>query len=243
MKTYYFSIFYSSLLLIFICTHFSSAQLVQDFRVNDDTTNYNQADAKVGIDGQGNFIIVWGDSRRGNLTTNIFCQRFDSLANRLGNNFTINSILDSASSPQIAVRRDGSFGVCWIDGNSQVANRTRFKFRIFNNLGVPISNEITINDTLTSYNMSFDIGTDGIGNFVIAYSFKLNVGSDKYDIYFQRIDKYGDKIGNKIKVNDDTGIYYQDYPKITVRQNGSFIITWQDQRPPVPMNGCDDIFM
>jgi hypothetical protein len=35
------------------------AQLVSDFRVNDDKTAYSQLVGKVGIDSLGNFVIVW----------------------------------------------------------------------------------------------------------------------------------------------------------------------------------------
>lgn len=70
------------------------AQLVNDFRVNDDTTNFNQGYAQLGVDKLGNFVIVWEDGRR-NGRGNIYCQRFDSSAHRLGNNFTINTVLDT----------------------------------------------------------------------------------------------------------------------------------------------------
>jgi hypothetical protein len=214
-----------------------SAQLVNDFRVNDDTTNYNQGNAQLGVDKLGNFIIVWEDGRR-NGRGNIYCQRFDSLAHRIGNNFIINSVLDTASLPKIAVRKDGSFGVCWYETNGVVANRARFKFRIFNNLGIPISNEIVVNDNVNIITPSSRnaIDTDSSGRFVATFHFNG-------DIFFQNIDKFGNKNGTNVKINDDTGSYGQLNTDIVFRQDKSFIVCWQDARPPVPYPHADDIFM
>jgi len=228
-------------IFISLLSYDTSAQLVNDFRVNDDTTNFNQVNAQLGVDKQGNFVIVWEDGRR-NGRGNIYCQRFDSLAHRLGNNFIINTILDTASYPCISVRKDGSFGVCWIETNSQVVNRTRVKFRIFNKFGTPLSNEIILNDTTKNVQYKPSIGVDTTGKFFITFIYYWGTNYN-YDVFYQKVDKFGNKIGNNIKVNDDTGIYVQSNPKIAVRENGSFIITWQDQRPPVPANGQDDIFM
>jgi hypothetical protein len=238
-KILYFSFIY----LLFLSSNYSYSQLVPDFRVRDDSTNFNSGDGTLGIDKLGNFIIVWSDSRRGNSSNNIYCQRFDSSANRIGNNFMLNTILDTASYPKIAVRKDGSFGVTWIETNSYTFNRTRMKFRLFNKNGIPISSEVIVNDSINDASMHCSIGADTSGKFVIAFNFYMGVGTYRNDIYFQRFDKFGNKIGNNIKVNDDTGLYEQNYPKIAVRQNGSFIITWEDQRPPVPFPSADDIYM
>ena len=76
-------IFFISLLLYTLQTLFalsSFAQLVPDFRVNDDTTNYSQYKAKVGTDNKGNFVIVWYDQRSGNLR--LRGQIFDSTSKR-----------------------------------------------------------------------------------------------------------------------------------------------------------------
>jgi len=222
-------------ILVLLYTQSVSAQLVNDFRVNDDTTTQNQGNAQLGVDKSGNYVVVWEDARR-NGRGNIYCQRFDSLAHRLGNNFIINTNLDTASHPYISVRKDGSFGVCWYETNSIIPNRERIKFRLFNNFGIPINNEIIIKDTLPMSTYKFSVGSDTSGKFIVVLNYYG-------DIFFQKIDKFGNKTGGNIKINDDTGSYGQGYPDITVRLNGSFIVCWQDARPPVPYPNADDIFM
>ena len=91
----------------------ATAQLVPDFRVNEDPTNEFQGQGSMGCDTSGNFVVAWRDSR--GPRTDIYCQRFDSNANRLGNNFKVNINPDSSMLPGVAVASDGSFGVCWIE--------------------------------------------------------------------------------------------------------------------------------
>jgi len=111
-------IFYISILLYTLHTHNSAAQLVPDFRVNDDTTNQAQFGAALDIDSMGNFVVVWRDERNGKL--NIYCQRFNSLAQIIGQNFKVNINPDSSYSPNLAVARNGNFGVCWMEGTVQL---------------------------------------------------------------------------------------------------------------------------
>ena len=57
-------------------------------------------------------------------------------------------------------------------------------------------------------------------------------------IFSQRLDKFGNKIGGIVQVNDSiTGGSRR--PSITVRDNSSFIIAWEDANN----NGWDDIYM
>jgi hypothetical protein len=57
--------------------------------VNDDSTNYSQYSAKVGIDAKGNFVVVWYDETIGN--PKIMGQIFNQNAQKLGKNFQVNN--------------------------------------------------------------------------------------------------------------------------------------------------------
>ena len=115
------------LLILIIVPNFLFAQLVNDFRVNDDTTIAQQYNGRVGVDANGNFAVVWMNSVT--INGSVYCQLYNYNAQKIGNNFLIKS---NANNPDIAVRKDGSFGVCW--------NDTVPKFRLFDKLGIPISN-------------------------------------------------------------------------------------------------------
>lgn len=222
-------------LMIFLTLSKSGfSQLVPDFRVNDDTTTQLQYNAKIGVDELGNFVVVWTDWReeaaRG-VNTNVYCQRFSPSAEFIGNNFRINEITGFSSSPDIAVREDGSFLVCWKEFGVKV--------RIFDNQGIPLGPTFSINDSVANqiYNTP-KAGTDSAGNFVICWHAHVFAYGD---IYFQRLDSSGNKIGSNTKVNDDTVYVENENPSISVKADGSFIITWNDFRPPAIQYG-DDIY-
>ena len=231
MKTSIKIFFYSFLLFTFNI-HIVYSQLVSDFRVNDDTTNTEQFSAKIGVDSLGNFIVVWRDRRNGR--SNIFCQRFNSSGFFLGSNFRINENPDSSTLSDIAVSKSGKFVVTWLDVNNVNLIVTKVKCRFYNSDGVALTDEILINDTLGSITTGPSISVSKTNEYTITWEQK--------NILFQRLDSLGNKIGSNIKVNDDTGVNQHQNPAITVRQDGSFIITWQDSRPP-SIESSEDIYM
>ncbi|MDD5362199.1 MAG: T9SS type A sorting domain-containing protein [Ignavibacteria bacterium] len=214
--------------ILFLTSTISYSQLVNDFKVNDDTTQTIQEEGKVGVDGNGNFVVVWRDNR---ITPGgIFCQRFNNSGQRIGMN---SQIFPNSSAPNIAVRKDGSFGVLVLD--------TVSKFRLFNNLGMPISSVVVIDSARGFEFVSHSISCDSSGNFVVVYGKYFS--NSNINIYFQRIDSLGNKIGNRTRVNDDTTITGRHTnPVVTKRRDGSFIVVWQDPRPPAVQNG-DDVYM
>lgn len=215
-----------------IYTHFIWAQLVSDFRVNDDTTNTEQFSAKIGVDSLGIVTAVWRDQR--NNRPNIYCQRFNSNGAFSGQNFRININPDSSGSPAVAVSKNGMFGICWVEINSTINNSSKVKFRLYNSLALPLTGEIIVNDTNGNFSGPLSVGVNNENEFTIVWEQK--------NILFQKIDSIGNKIANNTKVNDDTGNNTHKNPAITVRQDGSFIITWNDTRP-LAMDNADDIYM
>jgi hypothetical protein len=211
------------LLLFFIYVFFSqkvTAQLVPDFRVNDDTGNTYQGNGKLGVDSQGNIVVVWNDNRQN--IADIFCQIFNSNAQRIGNNFKVNSSVNNwGYGCDIAVRKNGSFGICWFD--------TLVRLRIFNSIGIPISPEIIVNSIsyTGSSGLTPAINCDTLGNFIVAW--RKPVPNSGINIQFQRFDSLGNKIGNDVKVNDDSASNYHNKPDISICRDGSFIIAWEKQ--------------
>jgi hypothetical protein len=226
------------ILILFTLQLYSSSlysQLVPDFRVNDDTTSRPQTGAKIDTDSDGNFVIVWSDGREGINTTHIYAQVFEKSANPVGENFKINSN-DTIRKPSLTVRSDGTFAVCWVAGNTTIPNRQRIKFKLFDRTGIPISQEIIVSDSLSNFEGDPVLDDDSNGRFVIAWEY--------YDkkIFFQRLDAFGNKIGGNVEVTDYPYNHTQRNPAITVRSDGSFIITWIDTRPPI-LPGGNNVFM
>jgi hypothetical protein len=147
----------SSLIFSFFLILFSfnslSAQYVSDFRVNDDMTTKYQNAAKLDVDKDGNFVVVWQDQRNmsGSFhpSYDIYCQRFNYKGNQQGNNFKINIRDSAAYLPNIVMRNDGSYIVTWQEGVyiGQWVDSIKYYIRIYSKFGLPISNYIVVNDT------------------------------------------------------------------------------------------------
>ena len=218
----------AALIIIFLTASFSFSQLVNDFRVNDDSTSTEQSQGVIGTDANGNFTIIWSDLRINPYS--IYFQRFNSVGQKIG----INQILFyNAYYPKIAVRRDGSFGI--------VLSDTIPKFQLFNKYGIQIS-QLTELDIMRDWGSGkYALSSDSSGNFVVVH--EINFTPSDINIYFQRFDSLGNKLGSRVRVNDDTTIMRRHVvPDVTMRRDGSFIVCWQDPRPPAVPNG-DDIYM
>ncbi len=218
----------AALIIIFLATSFSFSQLVNDFKVNDDSTLTAQDEGRLGADANGNFVVVWRDSRTS--PYGIYFQKFSISGQKIGMNLLL---ISNTSTPEIAVRKDGSFGIMFKDSVP--------KFRLFNNSGIPLSNIIVL-DSLRNWGIgTYAISCDTSGNFVLVH--EINYTPSNINIYYQLIDSFGNKTGNRTRVNDDTTITCRHTnPVVTKRRDGSFIVAWQDYRM-YSLNGTDDIYI
>lgn len=220
------------ILLAILLPQILNAQLVNDFRVNDDTTDRN-LESSLGIDEDGNFIVTWEDYRNGR--ANIYFQRYSSNANPIDINTKINVINDTAFNPQIAVAQNGNFAVCWNENNNFTPF---FKIRFYNKYAIPFTPPIIYNDSIAGVYQMARITVTQNNIYIATWKNRSSInGQDK--IYFQMFDSLGNIIGNNVRV-DDT-ISTKDNPDIASLPDGRFVITWQDSRPPSLFT--NDIFM
>lgn len=114
-------------------------------RVNDDPQGgYNQY-GRVAMDAQGNFVVVWIDTRASS-SGDLFAQRFNAQGTRIGTNFKLtksNSELWEYP-PGIAMKSDGSFVVTWADSVKQIGKDWGVKTRFFGSAGQPLSDVIEV---------------------------------------------------------------------------------------------------
>lgn len=218
------------ILIIIIFPNLLHSQLVNDLKVNLDTNlSYPKYYSSVSSNIKGNTVVSW--EARGNSLIRIYSQIFDSSFNRVGGNFSLNSISGYESNPFVSVRKDGSFGIIWT-GLSTNPYGAKILLKIYNKNGIPISTEIQINDTIIPYNGNYSIGTDTSGRFIVAFDYPIP-NSALPNVYFQIVDSNGIKIGNNVKVNQFTSY---GKPSIAVNKNGSFAIAWRGSQNLFPRN-------
>jgi hypothetical protein len=114
-------------------------------KVNDDGPGgYNQY-ARVAMDAQGNYVVVWIDTRS-NSGGDLYGQRFDAQGNRIRSNFKLTKSNSKfwEYPPGIAMKGDGSFVVTWADDLTKTGNNYTVKSRFFSANDQPLSDVIQV---------------------------------------------------------------------------------------------------
>lgn len=208
------------LFIYFICLYFiphiSYSQLVSDFKVNTDGTNYNQNNSKVGVDAEGNFVIVWDDGRR-NANPDVYFQRYNKFGAPLGVNTKVNNSIYLSGSPEIAMKPNGNFFLCWYDYNGSV-NRIRLKY--FNSNGDSLSGTINFIDDLTNQAAYYKMDLAPTGNLIVSWI------EMPFKIYYQIFDSNGVKAGSNILI--DQSEREKRSNSVCVREDGSFIVCYDE---------------
>ncbi len=205
-----------------------------NFRVNDDAIGWaNQYEPDVSGDDSGRFVVVWMDGRGNNPSDwNIYCQRFRLDASPIGNNFRVTPNDSIQWSPKVSAGPTGNFVVCWNDrrrGNWDVYAQ------IYNPRGEPVGNNFCVNtDTGNAQQLLGDVAVNRFDEFIILWVDNRN-GND--DIYAQRFDLSGSRLGPELKINDDTNNTAQNMPTVSAHPDGGYWIAWADSR-----SGNYDIF-
>lgn len=208
--------------------------LGSNFKVNDDESDTLQEFPSIGIDGSGNFILVWVDKR--NINSNIYAQRYLSSGMPIGSNFKVNDNQDytidfSANiiTPGIAVDSIGNFVITWTDGR----DHANIFAQIYLGDGTPVGRNFKVNDDEgLSFQVTPSITSHRSGNFFIAWNDDRNA---EWNIYAQGYFKDGTPMGTNLRITNDVGGTIA--PAIGVDENENFIITWADNR-----NGNLDIY-
>ncbi|HRE42166.1 MAG TPA: T9SS type A sorting domain-containing protein [Ignavibacteria bacterium] len=237
MKTIFTFIFIITSSVVF-------SQLVNDTRVNDENTGAPQYSTNISQNKSGNFVIVWEDER--SAKPDVFFQMYNANGTPIGINTQINEFYDTAKFVDVAMYDDGSFVVCYQNFYRTIQSfDTKIFIKFYNSLGIPVSNEIQVNDTIGTF-MGYpkiDVCHNN-KNVVVVFEYAKNYHQTRSDIFYQMFDSIGNRIGNNRMANDDTLVNYrQEYSDIAVRSDGKFVITWADAKPPATLPGFDNVFM
>ncbi len=206
----------------------SSGQLVgSNFKINDDLTAAQQHAPRVAASPDGWFVVTWYDNRWGN--DDIFVQRLDGSANKLGVNFKVNS--DAGTSrqafPDVAADGVGYFTVVWTDWrNGTYPNNADIFARKFDTLFVPVANDTRVNrDGSLRTQKDPSIAADRLGNVGIVWS---DSGATSFDISGQMIDVDGKVREANFRANaqSDSG---QILPDIALDGRKRYVC-WSDYR-------------
>jgi len=199
-----------------------SAQVVDDFQVNENEGRCQKYNPSIAVESNGNFIIAWADQRNGN--SNIFYQRYDSDGSVLsGNNMVSDFPAGSYQyNPSIAGDASGNFIITWYHEDVITGDHKIYCQR-YSTDGTALGGNVQVDIG----GMNPSIAMDDSGNFIIVWE---EWGNGSNNIYCQRYGSDGVALGNNFRVNDDAGSSTQRNPSIGVDSIGNFMVVWYDNR-------------
>ena len=220
-------------ILIVLTINLPGQVITQPFLVNDNNDNSQLYGTSIASDNNGNFIITWQDTRR-SMEGDIYAQRFTATGSRIGNNFKVNSdqTITNHWDPKVSANGNGEFVIVWMDqrtGNKEIYGQ------VYNNGGIPVNDNFKANDdTGDAGQFTPSVAVADNGSFMAVWMDERD-GYD-HEIYAQLYSTNYTPSGNNFKVNDDS-YHEQNMPCIAVKNNGGFIIVWEDKR-----NGVRDVY-
>lgn len=198
--------------------------MVNDLRVNDDTGTDDQESPAIDMNKYGQTVVCWEDLRSGN--SRIYFQLFGSKGFAAQNNIEVSPVSGTVlqRDPDVAMNDLGHFVVVWADDHSG-------DFDIYAQMyaanATPIGSSFKVNDDVTDNAQIYPaIDMDGEGNFVICWT---DYRDGTADIFAQRYGSDGTPLESNFMVNNAAS-YSRYVPDISMKEDGSFIIAWEDGR-------------
>jgi len=204
---------------------FSSAgsPVGSELQINTFTTS-GQGSPAVAADSSGNFVVAWQSLDQDGASYGVFAQRYDSLGNRVGNEFQVNTYTTGQqSSPAIAADGAGNFVVIWQSNGPDSFSSGVFGQR-YDSAGSPAGGEFHVNTQTVGGEWNPAVAADGAGNFIVAWQ---SYGQDGalWGAFGQRFNSLGNRVANEFQVNSYTT---SDQLDLAVAGGGSgdFVVTW-----------------
>jgi hypothetical protein len=202
-----------------------------DLKVNQNTDTRSQYYTAVAVDGNGNTIVVWEDTR--NLDYDIFAQKFDGNGNPLWGSSDVkvnqNPDSDNQRSPKLVIDTFGNAIIVWDDPRNGPEEIYAQKL---DPDGVPQwgASDLNVNqnpDMASRFDPDIDIDLNN--NVIVVWDDYRNGNSD---VYAQKLDSNGNPQwgGTDKLVNQNTDSDDQTSPVVAVDTNGNAIVTWADLR-------------
>ena len=192
--------------------------------VQSTSTNSRSAHDSVGIDANGNSVVVWTSDSGDGSDAAVYAQRYNARGVAQGAVFRVNQTTTGNQQwASVAVNADGGFIVTWTSQGQDGGGQGVYA-RVYDAMGVG-GNEFLVNTTTSGDQMASSIGVSADGSFVIAW--EGNGPGDSSGVFAQRFDATGTKDGSEFRVNTTTS-NSQANVAVAVSRDGQFMVVWND---------------
>lgn len=190
----------------------------QEFLVNQ-TTDGDQQNSAVVMDGAGNFTLVWQGASVGG--DDIFARRYAASGQAISDEFTVNTLLDNSQQyPVAAMNSAGELVVAW--------NGDGVRARRFDAQGQPLGTELQANTSTIPMSGLLSTGIDGAGGYVVTWSaINPSGGSDWSNVFARRFDSASLPIAPEFQVNDYP-YSGQIHFSTAMADSGEFVVTFME---------------
>ena len=204
------------------------------------TTGFNQRLPQVVTDDDGSYVVVWQSQTTYNggdgSGWGLIGQRFNADGSKAGAEFIVNTTTAGDqpydNSWQLTRLEDGRFVVVWGAYNQSGDSDYVSVGQIFNADGSKSGGEFRLNQTTAGEQIYPAISGLADGGFVAVYrGYSMNGGSS-YDVFFQRFDAAGLKVGAETRVSVADSVNTADgsehQGRVIGLADGGFVVLFQD---------------
>ena len=193
-----------------------------EFLVNSVTAG-SQSNARVSMDGSGNFVVVWRNGNNGNVSG----RRFDSLGNPLAAEFDLNTTTAGTQTlPDVDMLSTGEFVTVWASDGQDGSSFGIYGQR-WDASGAKLGGEFQVNTSTVGSQSNPKIALDATGGFVVTWQDDTTDGSG-LGVYAQVFDSAGTKVGAEIQVSETTALDQQT-AEVARLPSGEFAVVWFSQ--------------
>lgn len=207
-----------------------SPQLTE-FRVNAYTAGILLYYPRVAMDGSGDFVIAWEESRDGGASYDIYAQQFNAVGSLVGNEFLVNAYTTGQQiTPAIAMNSTGDFVITWTDVDPDSTSRDQTgvyaqRCKLSATGSSTIGGEFQVNTYTSGLQNSSSVAIDSAGDFVITWQSSYQDGST-YGVFGQAFNVLGSILGSEFRGNA-TATGPQNLPSVAMDAAGDFSVVWE----------------
>lgn len=156
-----------------------------------------------------------------------------------GSNFRVNTYVSgNQERPDIAIGSLSNFVITW-QSEDQDGDGTGIFARAYNASGGPLSSEFQVNTTTADDQTDPAVAMSLDNSFVVVWASDQQISGSGQDVYAQRFDARGQRIGAEFRVNRST-LQDQNNPDVAIDGSGNFVVVYQSDEQDNNTDGRDD---
>ena len=195
----------------------------------DSTTAASQIDPEVTALENGGWVVTWTSYGQDGSSGGIYQQRYNANGNKSGVETLVpTTTTNSQFQSHVASLTDGGWVASWSSNSSNPDFGSQIRLQAYNADGTKQGVEMQANTTSLGEQSTSEVTGLSTGGWVVTWQGEdtdTSDGDSKFDIYQQRYDQNGQKVGLETVVNAFTN-YDQFDSSVTSLVNGMWVVTW-----------------